>query len=400
LFRGVNNISLDAKGRMAAYYLFEGSLEPAFRKLHHDIEMLTMQEQTEADIVADNLFTASQKIIKYNIAAIVTVFIAAIVLGLFVSRSFTRSLDKLTSASLQISKGNLDQQLQLNTGDELQILAETFNSMLHSLKEYRDHMENMVEDRTVKLNTAKKAAEQASEIKSQFMSRVSHELRTPLNAALGFGQLLREEETDVGKIEQLDGILCAGQHLLGLIDEVLAISRIETDEIEASIENVSLSIVLAECISIVQPVAAECKVTLSNNYANFPHVKANSFRLKQILLNILSNAIKYNREQGTVSIDYTIVNGDRVRLEIVDTGFGITPDKKLLVFEPFMPVATDKKIVEGSGIGLTITKKLIEAMGGSIGFESEEGIGSTFWIELPLGLSPVESHPEVADSTG
>jgi len=389
----------DTKGRIAAYERFEYSLERSFRELHNDIALFIKEEQQEADTTFTALFKSNQQTINYNIVAIIAAFIIAITLGLLISRTFSHPLNKLTNASRQIAEGNLDQHLNLRTGGELQILADTFNSMANSLKEYHDHMEQMIEDRTSDLNDAKKAAEQASETKSQFLSRVSHELRTPMNAIMGFGQLLKDEETNEEKTEYLNGILFAGNHLVKLIDEVLDISRIDAQEIKLSIEDTDLSKILSECIYLIQPMAIKHKVSILGDHTQMPRIKADSFRLKQILLNLLSNAIKYNNEQGTVTIKQTAIDGDMLRLEIIDTGHGIKQDMQALVFEPFTRVAANSDTIEGAGIGLTITKKLVEVMGGSIGLSSEEDAGSTFWIELPLAPNAESADYDAANTT-
>jgi PAS domain S-box-containing protein len=236
----------------------------------------------------------------------------------------------------------------------------------------------------VQLHRARAEAERANRAKDEFLSRMSHELRTPLNAVLGFAQIL--EMDDLGP-EQRDGvkqILKGGHHLLGLIDEVLDISRIATGSLSLSPEPVSVTEVVFEAVDLIQPLAAERGIALRAEDANGLHVLADRQRLKQVLLNLLANAVKYNREGGSVDVNWSKAPGDRLRVAVSDTGSGIPAEVLERLFVPFDRLGAEATGVEGTGLGLALSKALTEAMGGAIEVESRVGKGSTFAVELPL----------------
>ena len=239
---------------------------------------------------------------------------------------------------------------------------------------------------------AKDEADRANRAKSEFLSRMSHELRTPLNAILGFGQLLQRQKPTDAQRGHIGYILNAGRHLLDLINEVLDISRIEAGRLQLSLEPVRVCDVLSETIDLMRPLAAERAIELSTpteiNAEDF--AQADSQRLKQVLLNLLTNAVKYTPMGGNVTISCNTSGTDKIRIVVSDTGEGIPAEKISRLFTPFDRLGAEQSEVEGTGLGLTLSQRLLEAMHGTIGVSSTVGRGSTFWIELPRTQSPFE----------
>ncbi len=234
---------------------------------------------------------------------------------------------------------------------------------------------------------AKIMAERANRAKTEFISRISHELRTPLNAILGFAQLMQTDETPPlagSHREGINQILNAGWHLLELIEDVLNFSQIETGSLRVEEGSVSAGEVLQECKELLEPLAKERNITLDllSNSENIM-LLADKVRLKEILLNLGSNAIKYNKINGCVSFSALVESG-KVRINISDTGIGIRPEKMQQLFEPFDRLGQEDSAIHGSGLGLVIAKRLAELMGGNLGVWSEPGVGSTFWVDLKV----------------
>jgi len=233
------------------------------------------------------------------------------------------------------------------------------------------------------LQRARDEVQQASEAKSVFLSRMSHELRTPLNAVIGFGQLLELDELTPDQEESVRQILKGGRHLLDLINEVLDIARIESGEMRLSLEPVRLEDIVEESVSLVRHLAEERHVTVVNHCTGHGHhVRADRQRLTQVMLNLLTNAIKYNRENGQVAIECSPEDGARVRLTVSDTGIGIAAAHMNRLFAPFDRLGAEQTEVEGTGLGLALTRRLVEAMGGAIGATSVAGESSAFWVEF------------------
>ncbi len=239
------------------------------------------------------------------------------------------------------------------------------------------------------LVAARMDAEQANHAKSEFLSRMSHELRTPMNSILGFAQLMESDERDpltASHHESLHHILKGGRHLLSLINEVLDLARIESGRLMLSIEPVLVAPMVSETVSMIRPLTLARHIRITNGVPASPAYRmlADPNRVRQVLLNLLSNAVKYNREEGLVTVEVAERPNGRLRLSVTDTGPGIPLDQQALVFEPFHRLGADRMPVEGSGIGLTISRKLMEAMGGSLELTSTPGLGSCFFIDLPM----------------
>lgn len=242
----------------------------------------------------------------------------------------------------------------------------------------------LVKDHEVELIAAREDAERASNAKSEFLSSMSHELRTPLNAVLGFAQLLNFDESlsDESK-DGVQEILKAGEHLLALINEVLDLAKIESGHMDLSLEPVVVGPVITESCDLLEKLASTHDVRLHRGSHSTLTVRADRVRLKQVVLNLISNAIKYNRPGGTVAVDLLQPEFGRVWIRVTDTGHGIAPERLKELFQPFSRLGAENGPVEGTGIGLTITQRLVELMGGSVGVESRLGEGSTFWVDLP-----------------
>ena len=247
------------------------------------------------------------------------------------------------------------------------------------------------------LEQAKLDAETANRAKSEFLSRVSHELRTPLNAIIGFGQLLELEELEQRQDEGVEHILKGGRHLLELIDEVLDISGIESGRMGISIEPVHVGSVLAESLSLIGPLAQEADVSLDADPSKLEDwfVLADQQRLKQVLINLLANAVKYNRAGGEVKVSCERLAEGRVSIVVSDTGVGMSEEQLENLFSPFERLGAESSEVEGTGLGLALSKALVEVMGGTIEAESEPGVGTTMRVELESAEAPELEPPPI-----
>jgi len=255
----------------------------------------------------------------------------------------------------------------------------------------RKRFELTLQENNVALESAIAAADKANLAKSNFLSSMSHELRTPLNAILGFGQLM---ESDVpaptaAQKASIDQILQAGWYLLELINEILDLALIESGKFSISREPVSLDEVMLECQSMIEPQAGKRGISMRfPEFAEPCFINADRTRVKQVVINLLSNAIKYNRADGSVIVDCIAGSAQNIRINIRDTGLGLSPEKLGQLFQPFNRLGQESSAEEGTGIGLVVTKRLVELMGGTLGVESTVGTGSVFWVELDSAVMP------------
>lgn len=316
--------------------------------------------------------------------------------------SFNKMLAEieLRTHALERSNGELAREGEQRTQAQQEVMR------LNQELEVRVHERTMqLEMTNGELAMAMEEARSANYAKSAFLSSMSHELRTPLNAILGFAQILSSDRlpsTLEQKKEFAGHILKSGRHLLTLINEILDLAKVESGTVSLSLEPVGLDAILQECRDMIAPLASQRGIGMAFPDACPLNVLADRTRLKQILLNLLSNALKYNREQGQVAIECAPHAGGRVRISVRDTGVGLDAEQLALLFQPFNRLGQEGGTEEGSGIGLVVTKRLVELMDGNIGVSSAPGEGSIFWIELrvvdavPIPAAPSLPRPDLA----
>ena len=282
------------------------------------------------------------------------------------------------------------------------LLIGTDNTVRKHAEQERELLNRVLSDNSVELENARAQADKANRAKSEFLSSMSHELRTPLNAVLGFAQLMASDTPPPSASQQrsLDQILNGGWYLLRLINEILDLSMIESGRVAMSREAMALTDVLRDCRAMIMPQAQKRHITLTFPTLAQPfYVHADLTRVKQVVINLLSNAIKYNRTGGSVLVECQ-QHGERVRLSVRDTGNGLRSEQLAQLFQPFNRLGQEAGTEEGTGIGLVVTKQLVELMGGTLGVESEVGVGTVFWIELAASSAPELLHGAQAADMG
>ena len=292
-------------------------------------------------------------------------------------------IDRLVASSEALAKGNLKARSDVaNDAGELGRLGVAFN-----------HMAEALDARTETMSRAREEAENANKAKSEFLASMSHELRTPLNAVLGFAQMLQfdpKQPLTISQNEHVECIINGGNHLLILVNDILDLARVEADQISLSLEDVNINSVIADCVSFIMPLGEGRDIMVVDTFSDGSsvHLRTDAMRFKQVVLNLLSNAIKFNKNGGRVTVSGRETSNGFFRISVTDVGIGIADENRANIFKMFHRLEMDPMIArEGTGIGLTVTKLLLERMAGRIGFESTEGVGSTFWIELPLATN-------------
>jgi signal transduction histidine kinase/ActR/RegA family two-component response regulator len=397
----------------------EGSNLMVFRGIHSDGELL-------GTVFLRANYELAQRMLAYagiGIGVIGGAMLIALALLVRLQPMVTRPIQEISRvAGDVVANRDYSRRASKTSDDEVGVLVDSFNNMLaeierrteqlessneaiaHEVHERRlaqgevmrlnQQLENRVRERTAQLEIAneeltqaKAAAEHANKAKSSFLSRMSHDLRTPLNAILGFTQLLvlKPERLSTEQLTEYTAyILKAGEHLLALVDEVLDLAKIESGAMTLSLEPVALGNLLKECHELIEPLSAQRNINLTIDYENSLLVLADQTRLKQVLVNLLSNAIKYNRNAGSVTVFCSRCENDMVRITVQDTGSGLSEEQVNQLFQPFNRLGRESGQIEGTGIGLVVTKSLVELMNGRIGVNSKVDSGSAFWIELPL----------------
>jgi signal transduction histidine kinase len=324
---------------------------------------------------------------------LVAFLVLAIATGILLVRRLVRPIESIQAAAAKIGSGSLDQRIEIPSDDELGALAEQFNRMASRLQESYASLELKVQERTQELATALREldeksheVEAASRHKSEFLANMSHELRTPLNAIVGFSQVLRERmfgEVNEKQAEYLDDILSSAHHLLSLINDVLDLSKVEAGQLELDVAPFSLPDALERGVVMVRERAMKdgVQVTVTKS-PDVDVVAGDERRLRQVIFNLLSNAVKFTPAGGTVDLRATQVDGE-VRVSVSDTGPGIAEEDRERIFEEFQQTEAGIEQQEGTGLGLALSKRLVELHGGRIWVDSELGKGSTFAFTLP-----------------
>ena len=445
------------KVRAAAIYNARGALFATYKAAEADVEfpalpsadgVLTQQRNlvvfkriVEGGQILGTVYLRTDyelydRVLNYAGIALLVVALAMAVawaLSAWLQHIVTRPILAMGATARDVvARQDYSQRVAKRSDDELGALVDAFNDMMveierrtaaletsnrdkaREVEERRgaqqevmrlnSELETRVLERTAQLErlnselaSATAAAESANRAKSEFLSNMSHELRTPLNAIIGFGQLLAAGDKQPLGPERtkafVDHIVNAGRHLLTLINDILNLAQIEAGKMSLSLEPVALADVLKECRSMIEASAQARAIRLLFPPQVQAVVQADRTRLKQVLLNLLSNAVKYNREMGTVVVDCIVLGPQRVRISVQDTGVGMRPEQVQALFQPFNRLGQEAGVQEGTGIGLVVTKHLVEMMGGEIGVSSALGTGSLFWIELRATVTATVAAP-------
>jgi signal transduction histidine kinase len=268
------------------------------------------------------------------------------------------------------------------------ILRDELSKERKEIEQLNQQLEYKVEQRTRELLLAKNTAEAANRVKSEFLASMSHELRTPLNAILGFAQILELDDLTPDQVDSLHHISQGGEYLLTLVNDVLDFAKIEAHELTVKIDTINANHVITHCCDTIMILAEKRQISLDFSCSDEFWILAEPNKLRQVLLNLLSNAVKYNCDNGNISLLCEAITPETLRISVTDTGQGIAPEKSEHLFKPFSRLGLENSNIPGTGLGLSITQHLVKAMDGDIGFMSQLGQGSTFWVEFPLSDDP------------
>ncbi len=351
------------------------------------IDWLIVVVVPEADFMAQ-IRQNTRVTVLLSLAALM----AAILLGLITSRWIVRPILRLDEAASELAKGKWDQTIELKRSDELGRLAKSFNSMARQLRSLFETLEQRVAERTGELAEAKEKAEVANQAKSSFLANMSHELRSPLNAILGFAQIMTRSQSLSRENQENVGIIFrSGEHLLTLINQVLDLSKIEAGRTTLNEKNFDLYRLLDDIEDMFQLKADDEGLQLvSDRSPDLPrYLRTDEVKLRQIIINLLNNALKFTEEGGVSLRASTVEKSEKfatIRIEIEDTGLGIAPEEIDSLFEAFVQTETGKQAQEGTGLGLPISRKFAQLMGGDIGVSSEVGRGTIFKFDIQAGI--------------
>lgn len=357
-------------------HIMTTKIMPLFDKLDFHLANV-LSTQLEYSKNTDVLLSQQLNVARYSYITLIFIsLVVSFLIASFITRSVRKPLKNLVNASKEVAKGNFDTEINIVGQDEISHLAQSFNEMVCKLKESQ-----------LALTSARDNSEKANHAKSLFLTRMSHELRTPLNAILGFSQILSiDSSISEENNKYVNNILKSGWHLLDLVEELLDLGRIETNTILIKNEKKDILLLLQECIDIVRPMADEKMMGIYENIDLdcFCFVSVDSIRFKQVVLNLLTNAVKFNRDNGKVNVKCKLLSDKDIEISVCDEGKGLTENAQTEVFDAFQRLDADEKAISGVGIGLNIAKNLVELMHGSIGVKSELGKGSCFWIQFPV----------------
>jgi signal transduction histidine kinase len=374
--------------------------------LQHMLPRLQQDEKDRVAAAGTHFYDVARLTDRVTVLIFLTSGVLGGLLAFSVSRHFTRCIGGLKTGADALGAGNLDHRILLSSRDELGDLADTFNGMAARLREAHDeltHANVELERRHLEQQALMEAAESASLAKTQFLANMSHELRTPMNAIIGYSEMLTEEAEDLGVgklIPDLNKISGAGKHLLSLVTDLLDLSKVEVGKMEINLEWFDIREMLNDVTATMLPVARKNGNDLVSDIdPALGRMQADPTKVRQALFNLLGNACKFTRN-GHVELRATrevLATGPWVRFRVIDSGIGMTPDQARKVFEPFTQAdASTSRKYGGTGLGLTISRRFCELMGGSVHVESELGKGTTFTIRLPLNVVPSPREPSAA----